>query len=77
MTYRDLDVYQRSYRLAVRIHNISLGLPREYRFDIADQIRRSPRSIPLNIAEGFGRCKSIREYVITGKEPYQLIKSLN
>ena len=63
MTYRDLDVYKRSYKLAVRVHLISLQLPKEYRFDLADQIRRASRSIPSNIAEGYGRCKSKRDTV--------------
>jgi len=58
MTYRDLDVFQRSYKLAVKIHKFSLGLVKERQFDIADQIRRASRSIPSNIAEGFGRSKS-------------------
>ena len=62
-TYRDLDVYKRSYKLALRIHGLSLRLPKEYRFDIADQIRRASRSIPSNIAEGYGRKKSDRDTV--------------
>jgi len=60
-TYRELDVYKRSYTLALRIHALSLQLPREYRFDIADQIRRASRSIPSNIAEGYARRKSNKD----------------
>ena len=54
-TYKELDVYQRAYRLAIRIHHSSMKLPSELRFDLGDQIRRASRSIPSNIAEGYGR----------------------
>ena len=62
-TYKELDVYKRSYTLAVRIHRLSLKLPREYKFELADQIRRASRSIPSNIAEGFGRGKSKKDTI--------------
>ncbi len=58
MTYKDLDVFKRSSELAIQVHNLSLQLSVEYKFDLADQIRRASRSIPSNIAEGFGRRKS-------------------
>jgi len=58
MIYKDLDVFKISYELATAIHRISIALPKEYKYDLADQIRRASRSIPSNIAEGFGRKKS-------------------
>jgi four helix bundle protein len=54
-TYKDLDVYQRSFQSAVEIYKFSLTLPQYLQFDIADQIRRAARSIPSNIAEGYSR----------------------
>ena len=62
-SYRDLEVYQRSYKLAVEIHNFSMKLPKELSWDLGDQIRRASRSIPSNIAEGYGRSKSWRDIV--------------
>jgi four helix bundle protein len=41
--------------LAVSTHKLSLGLPDIERFDLARELRRSARSIPSNVAEGFNR----------------------
>lgn len=60
-TYSDLEVYKRSYRLAIELHNFSLTLPKYLQFDLADQIRRASRSIPSGIAEGYARKQSSRD----------------
>ena len=62
-TYQDLDVFQRSYNLALKIHQLSLKLPKGLQYDLADQIRRASRSIPSNIAEGYGRNKSFKDKI--------------
>ena len=59
--YKDFDVYQRAYKLAIQIHQLSYSLPKELQFDLADQVRRASRSIPSNIAEGYGRRKSTKD----------------
>ncbi|MCJ7749197.1 MAG: four helix bundle protein [Desulfobacterales bacterium] len=51
--YRDLKVYQLAYKLAMDIFNESKSFPKEERYSLTDQIRRSSRSIAANIAEGF------------------------
>ena len=63
MSYRDLEVYKRSFRLALEIHKFSLSLPKILQFDLADQIRRASRSIPSNIAEGYSRNKSSKDKI--------------
>lgn len=63
MNYRELDVYKRSYRLAIEIHKFSLTLPKYLQFDVADQIRRASRSIPSDIAEAYARSKSNKDRV--------------
>ena len=61
-SFYDLKVYQRSYRLALEVHRIALQLPEIERYELASQLRRSAVSIPLNIAEGYGRKNSKAEF---------------
>ena len=51
--YRDLKVYRMGYQLALDIHEITKSFPIEERYSLVDQIRRSSRSIPANIAEAW------------------------
>ena len=62
-TYRDLEVYQRAYRLALQINTLTNTFLEKRQFDLADQLSRAARSIPANIAEGYGREKSTRDIV--------------
>ena len=51
--HRDLKVYQLAYSLAMEIYNLSKSFPKEETYSLTDQIRRSSRSVAVNIAEGF------------------------
>ena len=51
--HRDLKVYQLAYKLAMEIFNESKAFPKEERYSLTDQIRRSSRSVATNIAEAF------------------------
>ena len=55
MPYERLDVYQKSYQVALEIHKLSLTFPKVEQFELASQLRRSSKSIPANIAEGMGK----------------------
>ena len=50
--YRDLKVYQLAYKLAMEIFEISKSFPKEETYSLTDQIRRSSRSVAVNIGEG-------------------------
>ena len=54
-SFEDLDVFQRAYRLSLVIHRESLGFPDIEQRALGDQMRRASKSIPVNIAEGFGK----------------------
>ena len=61
-SYRDLRIYQRSYEAALEIHRVTLKFPVFERRELGSQLRRSSTSIPINIAEGFGRKKSATDF---------------
>ena len=51
--FRDLIAYQKAFKLAMKIFEISKSFPFEERYSLTDQIRRSSRSVCTNIAEGY------------------------
>ena len=62
MDIEDLDIYKKSYELMIKIHKESLKYPKIEQYGgIADQIRRSSKSITANIVEGFGKQKFYRD----------------
>jgi len=62
-TYKDLDIYKLSHRLAVEIHKMALKLPKFEMYEEGAQIRRSSKSISTNIVEGFGRRRYKQEFI--------------
>jgi four helix bundle protein len=55
MRYQDLIVWQRAMKLVEIIYEITTLLPTTERFGLSAQMRSAARSIPANIAEGYGR----------------------
>jgi four helix bundle protein len=63
-TYDDLDVFKKSYALALNIHLSSAEFPKEELFSLTSQIRRSSKGICANIAEGHGKSsQSTKEFI--------------
>jgi four helix bundle protein len=55
-TVRDLKVFQRAYRLSLVLHRASLDWPRVEQYGgVADQLRRSSKSVCALMVEGAGR----------------------
>lgn len=54
-SYQDLDVWQMAMSVAEECYRLTADYPRDERYGISSQIRRSAVSIPANIAEGYGR----------------------
>ena len=51
--HTDLEVYQLAFALAQRIFELSKSFPREERYSLTDQVRRSSRSVCANLAEAW------------------------
>jgi len=56
--YHRLDVFRKSYQLAIELHRITLRFPKHEQYELAQQLRKSSKSIPANIAEGMGKQSS-------------------
>ena len=53
--FRKLNVYVNSKELTKYVYTLIKQFPQEEKFALCSQIRRAVTSIPINIAEGFGR----------------------
>ena len=52
-THGDLEVYRKAFDAAMAIFEMSKCFPREEKFSLTDQIRRSSRSVCANLAEAW------------------------
>lgn len=52
---KDLDVYKKAFKLAMTIFELSKKFPAEERFALTGQIRRSSRSVCLNLREAWAK----------------------
>ena len=60
--YEDLNVYKKSYQAALDIYETMKQMPKEELFNFTSQLKRASVSIPLNIAEGYGKRADILEF---------------
>jgi four helix bundle protein len=63
MSYRNLEIWQLARDLSVKIHKMSLELPKFEHFETGQQIRRSSKSVRSNIVEGYGRRIYKQEFI--------------
>lgn len=54
-TFRDLLIWQKGMALARQVYRSTCAMPRDELFGLTSQMRRAACSVPLNIAEGYGR----------------------
>lgn len=55
--FKDLIVFKKSFELAMEIFELTKTFPKEEKYSLTDQIRRSSRSVSTNIAEGYRKRK--------------------
>lgn len=61
--FKDLKVYQLSYALAMDIFQETKRFPPDERYSLTDQLRRSSRSIAVNLAEAWKKRKYEKAFV--------------
>lgn len=62
-SYRDLDIYKDSKRLAIEIHKMSLLLPKFELYEEGSQVRRSAKAVTSAIVEGYGRKRYKADFI--------------
>lgn len=61
--HRDLKVYQLAFEAAMEIFELTKSFPKEEKYSLTDQIRRSSRSVCGNIAEGWRKRKYPKSFI--------------
>lgn len=61
-SYRDIEAYRRAMGLLAPLHRLVARFPDVERFELASQLRRAAKSVPANIAEGYGKKRSAKEF---------------
>src|SRR4030065_1848181 len=61
--FKDLRVYQLAFESATLIFEVSKNWPKEERYSLTDQIRRSSRSVCSNIAEAWRKRLYVASFV--------------
>ena len=62
-SFRDLVVYQKGRQLQREISALTKSFPRDEKFALTDQIRRSSRSIGANIAESWAKRRYEKHFI--------------
>ncbi len=53
--FRDIQAWHKAHALTLAVYRATELLPREEKYGLVSQMRRSAASVPTNIAEGCGR----------------------
>ena len=61
--YKDLIVYKKAFELSIDIFKVTINFPKEERYSLTDQIRRSSRSIGANIAEAWAKRIYVKSFI--------------
>lgn len=62
-SYKDLEIYQESKRLAIEVHRLAMDLPKFELYEEGSQIRRSSKSATTMIVEGYARRRYKADYL--------------
>lgn len=63
MKFQDLIAYQKGFSLAVELFHISKSFPKEEKYSLTDQMRRSSRSVCANLAEAYRKRNYPKSYL--------------
>ena len=61
--YKKLKIYNLAHDLAIRVHKMTINLPKYEMFEEGSQIRRSSKSVSSNMVEGYALRRYKQEYI--------------
>jgi len=61
--HKDLKVFQLSFEAGLEIFELTKKFPKEERYSLIDQVRRSSRSVSANIAEAWRKRKYPKSFI--------------
>jgi len=62
-SHKELDVYKFAFNYAMEIFELTKKFPKDEKYSLTDQIRRSSRSVCSNLAEAFRKRKYPKFFV--------------
>jgi len=63
MDFKELLAYKKAFSLAMEIKKVSDSFPKDEKYALTDQIRRSSRSVCANIAEAYRKRRYINHFI--------------
>lgn len=63
LSFRELTVYQLSIEMQQQVFAVTKEFPKEERYALIDQIRRSSRSVGANIAEAWQKRRYLAHFI--------------
>jgi four helix bundle protein len=63
-SFKELEVYKQSRELAKIIFDLTINFPKDERYSLSDQVRRSSRSIGAQIAESWGKRRYENHFIL-------------
>ncbi|MCC9066646.1 four helix bundle protein [Flavobacterium piscisymbiosum] len=63
MDFKELLAYKKSFEIAMEIFELSKDFPKEEKYSLTDQIRRSSRSVSANIAEAYRKRRYVNHFI--------------
>jgi four helix bundle protein len=63
LSHKELEVYKLAFKLAIEIFKLTKEFPKEEKYSLTDQIRRSSRSVCSNLAEAWRKRRYERAFI--------------
>jgi four helix bundle protein len=63
MDFKELIGYKKAFSLAMEVYEVSKKIPKEEKYSLINQIRRSSRFVCANIAEAYRKRLYIKNYI--------------